>query len=153
MGISLSAVTKIISITTPTTTVTIQELVNAIRDWEDELPNMTYNKVIDAVGKADLGGGVQTGIVITLSDLWQVQFWGASGYTVVKGGTLVGGVGSKPVKATGTAGDITIQIQPTDATIVAGSSSGATPEEIDNYLITKHGDGSWKGGWFAKTCE
>lgn len=121
MAIQLNVLTKIIEITIPTTEVTVQELVNAVRDWEDELGNMTYNKVIDAVGKADLGGGVKTGIVVSLSSLWQVQFYGGSGYTTIKGGTLVGGVGSKPVKATGTANDITIQIQPTDATITTAN--------------------------------
>lgn len=130
MGITLDALTKIISITTPTTSVTIQELVDAVRDWEDELCNMTYKKVIDAVGKADLGGSVSTGIVVSLNAEWQVQFWGGSGTTKVSGGTLVGGVGDEPVLATGTAGDLTILQNPVNSTIVSGGGTAPTVEEI-----------------------
>lgn len=135
MAIILDVLSHIIQITTPTTTVIIQDLVDVIRDWEDELPNISYNKVIDAVGKANLGSGITTGIIVSLNSEWQIQFFGGSGYTVIRGGTLIGGVGDEPVKATGTANDLTIQIQPTDATIVPGTG-GATAieirEEMDN---------------------
>lgn len=133
MGISLDVLTKTISVTSPTTSVTIQELVDAVRDWEDELCNMTYNKVIDAVGKADLGGNVTTGIVVSLNSEWQIQFWGGSGLTKISGGTIVGGVGGESVKATGTAGDLTIVQTPVNTTIVSTSGSGATAQEVWEY--------------------
>lgn len=133
MAIQLNFTDKIISITTPTTTVTVQELVDVIREEEDELYNLTYKKVIDAVGKSDLGGGVTTGIVMTLNSDWQIQFYGGSGYTVVKGGTLVGGVGDKPIKATGTANDITVQVQPTDATITTANVT-EVEDKVDRIL-------------------
>lgn len=74
MGISLDAFDKVISITYPTTEVTIQELVDAIRDWESELPNLGYDKVIKASGKEDLGDGVNVGITLELINDWRVQF-------------------------------------------------------------------------------
>lgn len=149
MPISFDALTKIISITTPTAEATAQELVDACRDWEDELPNMTYEKVVDAVGKADLGGGVTTGIVMTLSDAWQIQFWGGSGVSKVTGGTIVGGVGGEPIKATGTAGDLTIQIQPTDATITTANTDAIqaktdTIDWTDVKAIKQIEQGRWK---------
>ena len=55
------------------TEVTIQELINAIRDWEDNLENMDNAKVADASGKEALGGNLQVGITLKLLN-WRVKF-------------------------------------------------------------------------------
>lgn len=131
MAIVLNQLTKVISITAPQVQVGVQELVNEIRDFEDELPNLAHPKIIDAVGKADLGGGVYTGIVLSLNTDWQIQFYQGSGVSVVDGGTIVGGVGDIPIKATGAAGDITILQNPVNSTITSGSGVPApTVQEI-----------------------
>jgi len=44
----------------------VQDLVDTIRDLEDELDNLDDFFLIDAVGKSDLGGGGFTGITVTL---------------------------------------------------------------------------------------
>ena len=74
------------------TEVTIQQLINAIRDWEDNLENMDCAKVADASGKEDLGGNLQVGITLKLLN-WKVKFadrpppdWVGCG---VSGGNLV----------------------------------------------------------------
>jgi len=123
MGISLDASTKIVSVTSPTTSVTVQELVNTIRDWEDEQENLAYAHVIDAVGKADLGGGVTTGITMTLSSLWQIQFWNGVSRGTLKDGNVVGGVGGIPVKNTG-GNDTISQLSAVATTIATASGTG-----------------------------
>ena len=127
MAITLNPITKIVHITSPTDTVTIQELVNTIRDWEDELENMSYAKVVDAVGKADLGSSVYTAITMTLSSTWQIQFWSGVTLGTVKDGNLVGGVSGEPIKATG-GSDTIVVINQVGGTI-AVSGSGVTPQD------------------------
>jgi len=129
MAIQLNPLTKVVEITTPTTTVTVQELVNTIRDWEDELGNLSYNKVIDAVGKADLGGSVYTAITLTMSDTWQIQFWNGVVVGYIKDGTVVGGVGGYPVKPTGGADTIIVNNQ-VGGTISLSGGSAPTVEQI-----------------------
>ena len=129
--------TKLVEITSPTVTVTVQELVNTIRDWEDELCNMSYPKVIDAVGKADLSGGVTTGITMTLSSLWQIQFWNGVTRGTLKDGNVVGGVGGVPVKNTG--GNDTIMQLGAVATTIGDTTSFAletTSQEIKTKTDT-----------------
>ena len=85
-------VSKIIEVNLPDTEVTIQELVDAIRTWEDDVANMEIYKVCDASGKEGLGGGVLVGITLTLID-WKIKFADRPGPTWVlcriTGGNLV----------------------------------------------------------------
>ena len=133
MGISMDASTKIVSITSPTTSVTVQELVNAIRDWEDEQENMAYAHVIDAIGKDDLGGGMTTGITMTLSSLWQVQFWNGVTRGTLKGGNVVGGVGGVPIKNTG-GNDTILQLGAVATTIAEGDAEAIADAVWDEPL-------------------
>ncbi len=68
---------------------TAQEITNAIRDTEEELRAMTFSKVADITGKADLGGSVETGIVVELLDGWKIASDKSSGTFVVQDGTVV----------------------------------------------------------------
>jgi len=92
VSLSFDKVNKIITVLAPDTEITMQELVNLIRDWEDELENLDTPKVVDAAGKQDLGGGVLVGITVTLLD-WKLKFEDRAGpnYTIcnVTGGNLV----------------------------------------------------------------
>ena len=100
MGISLDAVTQIVSITSPTAEVTIQTLLDTIRVWEAELPHMTDPPVLDGDGKTDLTG---------------------------KDGNLVGGVGDQPIKPTGGTDTIIVNNQVGGVIIVTGS--GVTAQD------------------------
>lgn len=86
-------VTKTIAIASPDTLVTVQELVNAIREWEQELWNLEEDSFIVASGKEDLGGGVSVAITLELLNDWRVQFEARAGpdweQCIVKGGNLV----------------------------------------------------------------
>lgn len=57
---------RIIEVDAPTTSISIQELVDLVRAWEDKTVSLDYPYLIDAAGKEDLGGGVRVGITATL---------------------------------------------------------------------------------------
>lgn len=57
---------RIIEVLDPATDVTVQELVDEIRDWEDD--NLSFKKLLSAAGKEALGGGVLVGITATLQN-------------------------------------------------------------------------------------
>jgi len=84
---------RIITVADPSTSITVQDLVDTCRNLEDELPEgMSYDHIIDAAGKEALGGGVQVGITATLRNaLLEFEARGGPGYTQceVEGGNLV----------------------------------------------------------------
>lgn len=51
----------------PTTEITIQELINFMREQEASFTGLAYDIIAEATGKFDLGGGTFTGIVVKLS--------------------------------------------------------------------------------------
>ena len=92
MGLLFDKVNRIITVESPDTEITIQTLINTIRDWEDELVNLEVAKVADASGKDDLGGGLAVGTTLKLLN-WKVKFedrpgpdWVGCGVT---GGNLI----------------------------------------------------------------
>jgi len=64
---------RIIEILSPTTTASLQEVVDAVRTWEDSWAGITHPKLIDASGKEDLGGSVSVGITAQLQNA-QIAF-------------------------------------------------------------------------------
>jgi hypothetical protein len=59
---------RLITVASPTTTITLQELVDLIRDWEVFPWNLTYPYIVTASGKQDLGGGTLVGITAQLQN-------------------------------------------------------------------------------------
>ena len=84
--------TRIITIPSPKTTVTCQELLDDIRDYEDDWEALDIPWIAEASGKVDLGGGILVGITLMLID-WKVKFEDRPPPTWVKcevtGGNLV----------------------------------------------------------------
>ena len=84
---------RIITIPSPTSEVTVQELVNDIRDEEASLAAMNRPKIADAEGKLALGSGLFTGITLVLVNDWRLAFEARSGPTYeqmfVSGGNLL----------------------------------------------------------------
>ena len=85
--------TRIIEVDAPQTEVTVQDLTNQIRDYEDNLDNMDIKKLADITGKDDLGGGNSTGITLKLLNNWRVRFENRCGPAFeqmrVAGGNLI----------------------------------------------------------------
>jgi hypothetical protein len=122
--------TEIIDITSPQTEVDIQELLNAIRDAEDNFTGMAYGQIAVAGGKDDLGGGVITGITLRLLPNWQLRFWAGTYTAYIINGNLVGGPGDQPVAFT--AGVQIVLVQSASSTIV--NAGGLTQEEHDKLM-------------------
>lgn len=93
MAITFDKPNKYILITSPQTEVTIQDLVDAIRDYEEILDNFDIFHIAEASGKQDLGGGVLVGITLELLDGWRVYFEDRPGPSTVSvsitGGNIV----------------------------------------------------------------
>jgi hypothetical protein len=89
---------KLIFIESPSTEVTIQELVRAIRNFEDSIIGMDIERIADASGKENLGGGLFVGITLKLLN-WKLKFEPRLGPDVVLcdvgGGNLIAVSGSE----------------------------------------------------------
>jgi len=125
MAITFDKVNRFIKIGSPTTQVTIQELINAIRDFEDDWQGMDIDKIADCTGKDDLGGGVKVGITLRLIN-WKVKFDDRSGPTTIlckiTGGNLV---------AVDSNGDPMDPVEPsTYVMVMITSSSSATLQTL-----------------------
>jgi len=53
--------------------ITVQQIIDACREWEDTVVGLSYPYLIDAAGKEELGGGVTVGITATLKNT-QIMF-------------------------------------------------------------------------------
>ena len=122
---------QLIKITSPTTEVDAQTLHDFIEDQMATPEGMCYGDIIQPEGKVEdpVNPGVYSQIIIILNSPWQIQFWGGSGYTRIYGGKLVGGLADEVIKASGTAGDVTVLESPVDGLTVQSGVSGLTPSE------------------------
>ena len=84
--ISFDRVNRIITVAAPSTEVTIQDLLDTIRDWEDEPSQLNLASLATAGGKDSLGGGEFTGITLTLINDWRLAFQART--TIVEEGTI-----------------------------------------------------------------
>jgi len=159
MGMAIDWGNQIIQITSPTTEVDMQTLHDFIEDELARPEGLNYPAIITPEGKIEdpTNPGVYSQIIIVLQSPWQIQFWGGSGYTRIYGGKLVGGYNDQPLKATGTAGDITVLESPVDGlTVVSDQSSLLQQEDIENIateLWTKDISGITDSGSAAKTLS
>jgi len=123
---------SLIKITSPTTEVDAQTLHDFIEDTMATPVGELYDDILQPEGKIEdpTNPGVYSQIIMVFHSPWQVQFWGGSGYTRLYGGKMVGGLNDQVLKATGTAGDISVLESPVDGvTVVVSGESGLTPEE------------------------
>ena len=121
MGFSIDWFNSIVNITSPTIEVDTQTLHDFIEDQMASPVGMQHSAVIQPEGKIEdpSNPGIFSQIIMVLNSPWQIQFWGGSGYTRIFGGKIVGGLSDQPMKATGTANDITVLESPVDGVTVA----------------------------------
>ncbi|MFA6007398.1 MAG: right-handed parallel beta-helix repeat-containing protein [Candidatus Shapirobacteria bacterium] len=104
MALDFDFYNSIITIPSPDASITIQELIDGIRDIEDEYIAMPYGHIADAYGKQDLGNGVLVGITLVLMSPWRVAFAARLGPDTIScridGGNLVGGLDNNPIAPT-----------------------------------------------------
>lgn len=140
MPLLINSFEKLIQISSPDTDVDAQTLADFIEDYMATPVGMMNDGVwpgfagqgdiINPLGKIEdpAQPGVFSQIIIFIHPEWQIQFWGGSGYTRIFGGKIVGGVGDEPMKATGTAGDITVLESPVDGLTVTGTQDALLAE-------------------------
>lgn len=60
---------RIAEVASPSVEITMQDLVDTLRKQEDSFVGMSFDKLINASGKEDLGGGVKVGITVAMQNL------------------------------------------------------------------------------------
>ena len=84
---------RVIQVDSPQTQVTIQDLHDQIRLYEEQLINLDYGHITNAYGKQSLGGGAFIGITLELISDWRIAFEARPGPSTilctVSGGNLV----------------------------------------------------------------
>jgi hypothetical protein len=150
----------------PSDEITLQDLVDTIRGLqESELHALDDKKLLNAVGKADLGGGSSVEITATLQNA-QLAF--EQRPVMISSGTTTSGQatnGLPGVIFTDTLADfVTDDIQPGDVAINLTDGSTATVIErisdtqIKTYTLQDGGDNTWQNGdsygiWHVIECE
>ncbi len=92
MALSFDKTTKIITVPKPQRELTIQDLLNEIRLFEEKNPNLEVAQIANASGKQDLGGGVRVGITLELINNWRLAFEARTDEEVIEEGFPAGGV-------------------------------------------------------------
>jgi len=134
VGIVFDKYNKLVVVEAPDTDITIQELVDAIRDWQDELANMETDNVCNAYGKQDLGAGLKVGITLELINDWRIAFEDRAGPTwtvcTVLGGNLVAinVYGNNPIYPATYVN--TMIAQSSSATLISASGAALTVSDI-----------------------
>jgi len=121
--------------------ITIQSLVNQIRNWEDNQANLTYPSLLSASGKEDLGGGASVGITAKLENA-KLKFADRTEATtcLVYGGNLVAvDVDDANMYPIEPSNNTTVTISQSSSPSIAESD----PSNIDQQLSTTHGSGNW----------
>ena len=127
---------RIATVLSPSTEITMQDLVDTCRILEEDLNALDDLHLLDAAGKEELGGGVLVGITVTLRNV-QLAFEARSGPTYeqcnISGGNLV---------AVDTDGASLNPVYPTAFTqIVLANSSSATLQEQAAIEYSSFGGG------------
>ena len=140
MPFQLDYFNKLILVTSPQVTATVQDLSDFIEDQmaapeglvSDGINWDFKGDVARPEGKLEDAGnpGVFTQIILAINPDWQIQFWGGSGYTRITGGKMIGGLAGEVMKATGTAGDITVLETQVDGTFVSAGSGMSVSESL-----------------------
>lgn len=118
-----------VHITSPTTEVTAQDLINAIRELSATEVGIVHPTLAISSGKEPLGAGVQTALTVELLDPWQLEPY-AGNYTLsISGGNIVSGRMDGDVIRYVIGGPQIEILRSAAATIVA-TGSGVLPTDI-----------------------
>lgn len=129
MPITFNQSTQRIVITSPTTAVTIQQLLDAIRAEEQSVRGMAFDKIANASGKEALSGSVSTGITLVLLDNWQIEPYAGNYTLTINGGNLVQGTTSDPVAYV--VGGPQVELTLAVSAAIVTSGSGLSSDEQD----------------------
>ena len=94
-------INRVISVSTNSTSITIQQLYDDVIDFFDEPNNMDLDPILTAAGKDDIGGGEFVGVTVALINDWRLSFGDRSSADNVIACSVTGG----NLVATNTFGD------------------------------------------------
>lgn len=111
---------------------TMQALIDAIREEEASERGIAYDQIADAAGKDNLGGGVMTGITVNLRSTWMIEFASGSYQAAVSGGNL-----SDALARVYNTGSPQVLINSSSAaTVIYGEGGGTAPTAAQNATAT-----------------
>jgi hypothetical protein len=154
MAITFSIPDTEIIMTSGQTEVSCQDLLDAIREFEDEFMMMGLDWIADASGKTviDPANGVYTEIVLALRDPWTIRFEDEdTAHCAVRGGTLVAFDAIGDPRPVSTNYGLTIN-QSVSGTLVI-SDGGGSPEDIADAVWDELGAGHVASGSFGKALQ
>ena len=128
MGLYFDHFAQRVKVTSPQTTLTIQDLVNAARNEEESLVGISNSKIIFAEGKATLSTGVQVGITATLLDNWAIEFWPGNYKAIIGGGNLVAASGD-PIAYVVNGPQVVVSESAAATIVMAGGGGGSSAAE------------------------
>jgi len=151
MAINVNYYDKVIYITSPTTKVTVQELLDATRAAEDTVEGMAFGDPVatltdafaDAEGSVDVGAGYLNPITMTLDSDWYIEFWNGVGLGTVANGNVSGGKDSRPVRCAVGSSDTALALGAERGIQVSGGA-GASAQEVWEYDISSISSGAGK---------
>ncbi len=124
MALTFAHSTQRIGVTSPQVSLSMQDLINAIREEEASERGIVHDQIADASGKDDLGGGVATAITVFLRDAWQVE-WYSGNYTATIGGGNLVAEGGDPVAYV--SGGPQVEITLSAAATIVNGEGGTAP--------------------------
>lgn len=127
---------KVILIEKPVAEVTIQQLINQIREFEASEIGMVVASLANGAGKQSLGGGKAVGITLELINDWRVQFENRiiQTFCYIRGGNLVAknSFGDNPIKPSVNV-NVVLELS-TSASLIEGSGSPWNADEKNEAM-------------------
>jgi len=116
------------------TTNTYQSLVNAVRPEEAKVDNLDKQKFLDAIGKADLGGGITSGVIMLMQNGWEIKAADQAAQTTVffTEGSLALVSGNPPVDNTAT--NVTYVIGNSASPGLLSGTGGLTKQDVRDAM-------------------
>ncbi len=134
LSIDYSVSPRIITVASPSTTITIQDLHDTLHTLQEEMRNLNFDGIVFSAGKNDLGGGSFVGITLLLLNA-RLAFEARGGPSfvqcIVSGGNLVAqDTDADPIDPIEpTAFTQVVISQSTSPTLVTSDVSGLNAEE------------------------
>ena len=129
MAITFSIPDTEIIVTSGQTEATCQELHDAARVFEDQFVMMGFDHIVDASGKAFLGGAIFTEIVLVIRYPWTLRFEDEdTAHCKVAGGTLLAFDAVGAPRPVSTNFGLTIN-QSISGTLVVSGGGGSTEDK------------------------
>jgi hypothetical protein len=136
ISINWNASPRVIEVADTSDTVTMQDLVDTLRERETDFANLSYPHIVNSAGKEALGGGVSIAITLILQNA-QLKFADRSGPSFVTcyvlGGNLVAvDEDGYELDAIATSDYVhVIVVRSSSSTLIESATSGLTDEEAE----------------------